>query len=130
MEERSLTEFKHNQDINFFKLQNVMSINISKNLLKNVIDLKFFSKLLILDISNNQIDDLAFAEELTSLNIFNCENNKITSITSLMKCKNLEKLYLNKNNLRYQISSLKTLGSLVKLLELTIKENTVIKILH
>jgi len=93
--------------------------------LKNVDDLKIFNKLLILDISKNNIQDIFFVEELPSLNIFYAEQNKINSISSLVKCKNLEKLYIAHNTIRYQMSSLKTLNSLQKLNELTIKDNTV-----
>ncbi len=100
-------------------------INLSKNILKNVNDLKYFTKILILDISLNLIDDITFVESLPCLNIFMAERNKITSISPLVKCKNLEKLYISYNDIKYQMSSLKTLNSLPKLLELTIKENTV-----
>jgi len=88
--------------------------------------MKFFNKILILDISKNRIEDIFFVEELTSLNVFYAENNRISSISSLVKCKNLEKLYLANNTIKYQMSSLKTLNTLQKLLELTIKNNTVI----
>lgn len=125
MEERGLKEFKTDQDIDFTELTSVVSINLSKNLLKNVNDLKYFKKILILDITKNNIDDIFFVEELHSLNILYAEYNKITSISSLVKCKNLEKLHIAHNDVKYQMSSLKTLNSLQKLSDLTIKDNTV-----
>jgi Leucine-rich repeat (LRR) protein len=103
----------------------VLSVNLSKNLLKNVDDVVLFNKLLILDITKNEIQDIFFVEELPSLNIFYAEYNKISSISSLVKCKNLEKLFIAHNTIKYQMSSLKTLNSLQKLSELTIVNNTV-----
>ena len=125
LEGRNLTEFKTNQDVDFSRITSLFSLNISKNLLKNVLDLHYFKNILILDISRNQIEDISFTEEMLSLNIFNAEYNNITSIASFNKCKNLEKLYISNNLIKYQLSSLKTLGNLNKLTELTIKENSV-----
>jgi hypothetical protein len=123
---KNLNCFKNKKNINFTYLLYVQSINISKNYIKDISDFKYLNTVKILNISDNKIDDISALEHLDSLEILLAQNNEITSITTLNKCRNLRVLELNDNQLRYQISTLKTIQNLTNLKELTIKNNPVI----
>lgn len=126
LEEKQLGNFKTKRDVNFTYLLYVQSVNLSKNYIKDLSDIKHLNTIKILNISHNKIDDISALESLENLEIFKAENNEITTITVLAKCRFLRICEMSDNKIRYTTSSLKTFQSMSQLKELTIKNNPVI----
>jgi hypothetical protein len=124
-----LAEFRQYKNVDFNEMRQVISINLSKNFLRNLCDLKFFSGLRVLKLNHNNIDDISHLEHLTMLSVLEIENNKITNINVLNRCPNINKLHVANNDLKYQTATLQTLQFL-KITDLTISNNPFLAEIH
>jgi len=112
--------------VNFFYLYNVTNINISKNLLKSIEDIKIFDTLINLNISYNHITDISVLKNNKSLEVLKANNNIITNISDLAENNNLTTLDVSENKVNYPKITMNTLKSLRNLTNLGIKGNPVI----
>ena len=117
--------FRNKRNLNFNFLIYLTKLDLSKNFIKDISDIKYLTNIQYLNISSNSIDDISSLENLESLEILNAENNEIRSISSLNKCRNLRCLELANNNIMYEQSTYSTIQFLKNLSELTIKNNQV-----
>lgn len=124
LSKKNIATFMTKRNVDFSEIVNLMKIDLSYNNISFSYDLRLFSKLQICIINNNHIQDIGFCELCPCLVELNAENNELTSITSLNKCKkNLQILKISHNNIQYKNSTLQTLQNLKNVKELTIEDN-------
>lgn len=111
--------------VNFFHLYNVTTINISRNLLKTIDDIKIFDTLTHLNISFNKISDISVLGVIKTLQVLKANNNLITTISDLKDNVKLVHLDISENKLAFEKLTLSTLRTLSSLSFLGIKGNPV-----
>lgn len=94
--------------------------------------LSALSRLQVLNISNNKIDNIEFIRSLTNLNSLRCEDNHIhdlVQLTVLKNCKKLQKVYLRGNPIsketRYRDHVIMNVWKISELDEREINQNEV-----
>jgi len=77
--------------------EQITEIDLSNNLLKDVIGIEAFEQLKILNLNNNQIEIIDGLESLKNLEYVSLRKNRISKIDKIEKLKHLEVLDLSKN---------------------------------
>ena len=105
------------------------SVNITKLCLRhckltNISDLKYFTKLIDLDLSKNEIEDITIISNFTNIVKLDLCSNKISNLKPLNKLKKLTSLCISSN----KITKIKYLENLPNLEALVIYNNPIKKI--
>lgn len=80
-------------------LPRLVTLDLSKNAIRDVTALSFMASLTALDLSNNALTNLSPLSNLTSLQELNVSYNSLTSIAPLVTCTSLTKLNASSNQL-------------------------------
>jgi Leucine-rich repeat (LRR) protein len=80
--------------------KNLLTLDISKNIIANIEPLINLDKLQNLFMSDNLVSEIYPLEKIKSLKILNASKNKITDINPLSKHTKMKLLYLNENAIR------------------------------
>ena len=86
-------------------------LDLSNNNIKEITNLEHFDNLFSLDLSNNKITEIKGLEDLQNLRFLKLSNNNIRDIEGLDSLKNLMTLHLDKN-LIFEIKGLENLKKL------------------
>lgn len=89
---------------------NLVSINLSKNNIRNISKIKNLKKLNNLELCENKIEDVSFFNELINLESIGLDCNNISSIPNLGNLKNLELINISNNKIN-DLSFIKSIRS-------------------
>ncbi len=123
LSKKNINIFQNNKSIPFDYFTRLIKLNLSYNNISDSADLKYFTNLKILFLNKNKIYDISFCENIPNLEQLNINSNEITSIESLSKCCKLKVLDISNNKIDNIINTLKTFKKLKTLEELDINKN-------
>jgi Leucine-rich repeat (LRR) protein len=123
LSKKNINIFQNNKIIPFDYFTRLIKMNLSDNNISNSEDLKYFRNLKILNLNKNKIKDISFCEKLIHLEQLYINSNEVTSIESLYKCNKLKILDVSNNKIDNIINTLKAFKKLKSLEELNINKN-------
>ncbi len=97
----------------------LMSIDLTDNEISNLAPLSKLTRLQSVMLANNQIADLGALKELTAMQLLDLSGNKVTDLAALSGMKNLRTLYVARN----QLTSLQPIAELSKIWSLDASAN-------
>lgn len=110
--------------ISYDKLSTINSLELNDAILspKDLDDLKYFSNLIYLDITNSNLTNIDFLKNIPSVEYLNLSNNNISDISAVINLSKLKSINLSNNNV-LDISVLKNLSDLE---DITLDNNKII----
>lgn len=107
------------EDIRLFS--KLHSLNLSNNQISDVSRMPELKRLLYLDLSNNQIKKIDTLSSFPNLDVLNLNNNFLTSIDFLSTIENISSISLDNND----ISNVDVLNDCLKLMHVSLKNNKI-----
>ena len=123
LSKKNINTFQNNKNIPFDYFSRLINMNLSDNNISNSEDLKYFRNVKILNLNKNKIKDISFCEKLIHLEQLYINSNVVTSIECLIKCNKLKILDVSNNKIDNIINTLKAFKKLKSLEELDINKN-------
>jgi len=105
---------KPNGELTISDLKKITKLIASGKGISNLKGIDYCTNLRSLDLSNNNIEDIAYLSRLDKLNLLDLSYNQIKDISPIENKKSIETLYLNNNSIS-DISTLKTLNDITHL---------------